>query len=156
MSRKQKRIENYNKLLAACFAPKEARRLRDLSAGKLNQAIQTRQTPEVSTRHRAAATREKTDYFGNLIPTGRVKYQKVEQGLTFMYQAKYTYIVTYDVKSKEGTIEGRYIAWTSESKLTKTALLSQVKDYLYDPEFATRYQSKVVKKSVSLITAYEK
>lgn len=155
MSRKEKRIQNYNRLLQAGFSPKEARRLRDLSASKLETTIQTKTAPEVSIKHQEAQF--KRDILGNEIQRGKVQYRQVEKGLTFMYTANYTYILTYEVKHKDGTREGKYIAYSTDKKFpTKADLMKEVKEYIDQEKFSSKYEAKFIKNSLKLIAAYEK
>lgn len=164
MAKRDTRKEKYAALKAAGYSTKEARRLRDLSWDKVRQTLEIKAVPIPSEKHTKAARagvgkkqtgkKRKYDNFGNKIQTGKIEYKEVQYGLTFMYESKYTYILTYNVKHKDGTKEPKYLAWTSEHRLSKKDLIKQVGDHLGDPALESRYSAKVIKSSIAIIAAY--
>lgn len=161
--------EHYRMLREAGFSPAEATRFRGASREKILEAIRTKKLPPL--REEKAVRRGMTGWRKvikslppNLIPKpfkGRLNvlgdYILVKPGLSKIYHAKYSYLVWYLTKTKDGEyIVKRLIYQSDEMIKSRKELFRRIYENIFaDDENERLYQgSEVILSSLTLEGAY--
>lgn len=166
---------NYQKLRNAGFSAKEATRYRGASPENIARAIKSKSLPRPSPLARAARTGQKPpkkeveqykSYISQWkkdqkiilgvapreIQKGHIKYSKADHPLIQNYLSNYTYLVAYQVKNADGSIEWKYMTLTSHTPKYKYQLWEEMDDILEGS--SSKYDGTVIRSSYGLVAAY--
>lgn len=183
MDRNERLRRNYKRLRDAGFSSAEASRLRGASEEKIRQAIKTRTMPmkdpyrqaagkgqtadtiprrvleiwEREQRRKKGRRPSKVDIIGtpptNIIK-GHIKYEKSGTGDIPHYLSRYTYKIAYQVRHPNGSLEWKYITFTSHTKKYKYELWEELERLMSDRTISKKYDSQFVSGSAVLVGAY--
>ena len=109
--------------------------------------------PGARVQRRVASRKVARDENGFKIMQGRVQYQKVDPRLTPIYNSKYSYVMGYQVRGRDGILTTKYLTITSHAQRTK----AQVKEVMSEILNSNRgkYESdKVLKGSFYMVSAF--
>ena len=181
-NRNTTRRENYKKLRAAGFSPREANRWKGSSAAEINRAVKNRQLPPVNPVKQAASKGKKKETINrktarsysseykkwvqkadhNIIGIpprtmkGRITYESVNP-LTFNYQSNYSYVMAFQVKHPDGSREWKYITLVSSTPKTKKELDMELRqDIIANYDNMTRYESTPLVSTITLVQAFRR
>jgi hypothetical protein len=170
-NRNERLKENYQKLRKAGYSAAEATRLRGAGDFKIKSAIRTGTLPPVDPIKKAARTKEeitparRQEYRESLkvwrervkdfppydIQKGKIIYENPPENKT--YYSKYSYIITYQVIDPQGNKEWKVITITSDRPLYKKDLWQIMNEEIFPPQ-AGKYNTKIVRNSYALVSAY--
>lgn len=162
MDRNERLRRNYKRLRDAGFSSAEASRLRGASEDKIRQAIRTRTMPPKDPYRQAAGRKKgrrsaKVDIIGKPptdIIKGHIKYEKSGTGDIPHYLSRYTYKIAYQVRHPNGSLEWKYITFTSHTKKYKYELWEELESLMSDRTISKKYDSQFVSGSAVLVGAY--
>lgn len=160
-AKQQELRENYKRLRDAGFSTQDAARLRSASNKTIAESILSGQRKELSERHQAAGKGQTwTEAAINNRPKvhkGRIgpdDYKEVEKGETYMYNSRYTYLMTFKMVKQDGEYKWQYCALQSPVPMTKREMKEQIIELYDDPDQEGDYQWYLVHSSIALVQAF--
>lgn len=161
--------EHYRMLREAGFSPAEATRFRGASREKILEAIRTGKLPPLEEK-KAVRRGKKTGWrkFVETLPEirkpkpwkGRLDklgdYTVVQKGLTKVYNAKFSYVVWYVTRDKDGNYHDKYLIYQSDQMITsREELFKKIRENIFeDEENESEYEAQVIMSSLTVTGAF--